>query len=58
MNKDQTFEEDNVDGPDVTHDDDSNLPCNAIVVCVTGSSLPKNVMSMVDISCPGRVNGW
>ena len=48
MNKEQTFEEDNVDRPDVTHNDDSDLPCNSIVVCVTGSSLPKNVVSTVD----------
>jgi len=48
MNEDQTFEEDNVDGPDETHDDDSDLPCNAIVACVTGSSLPKNIASTVD----------
>jgi hypothetical protein len=47
-NTDQTFEEDNVDGPDMFFDDDSDLPCNTIIGCMTGSVIPANVSSTAD----------
>lgn len=47
-NTDQTFKEDNVDGPDMFFNDDSDLPCNTIIGCVTGSVIPENVSSTAD----------
>ena len=45
---DQTFEEDNVDGPDTFFDDDSDLSCNTIIGCVTGSVIRENVSTIAD----------
>jgi hypothetical protein len=42
---DQTFEEDNLDGPNMFFDDDSDLPRNTIIGCMTGSVIPENVSS-------------
>src|ERR1700722_10535225 len=47
-NMDQTFEEDNVDGPDTFFDDDSDLSCNTIIGCVTGSVIRENVSTTAD----------
>ena len=44
---DQTFEEDNIDGPDTFFNNDSDLSCNTIG-CMTGSVIPKNVSMTAD----------
>jgi hypothetical protein len=48
-NEDQTFEEDNIDGPDTFNfDDDSNLKCDTVIASVTGSHLPEDVSLTAD----------
>ena len=43
-----TFKEDNVDVLSEVFNDDSNLPCNTIIACVTASGLPETVSSTED----------
>jgi hypothetical protein len=45
-NRNDTFEEDNVEGSDMFFDDDSDLSCDMIIACVTGSGIPETVSSM------------
>ena len=47
-NGNDTFEEDNLEGSDMFFDDDSDLPCNTIIACVTGSGVPETVSSTDD----------
>ena len=47
-NEDRTFEEDIIDGHDMSFDDDSDLPCNMIIDCTTGSGIPENISATAD----------
>ena len=47
-NEDQTFEEDIIDGHDMSFDDDSDLPCDTIIGCTTSSGIPENVSATAD----------